>query len=170
MNVSIEENPIFDLENRAVSSLSAQAHAGEKYLGFSLQNTLYAIAVKQVAEVIHPAAVTPLPKTPRWISGIAHLRGEIISVIDLLEFWNIKQTAGWLAKTKLIRLRSPDNSVAFAAERVREIIVLRSEEIEPAENFPYLIGKIAYQTEVLHLIDAEQILSEMVISPYFCVG
>lgn len=163
MNALIEENPVFDLESLAAASFFSQTSAGEKYLIFSLQKTLYAIAARQVTEVIQSASVTPLPKTPGWIAGITHLRGEMISVIDLQELWNagIKTIA---ARTKLIRLRSPDNSVAFIADKVQEIVALARGEIEPIENSPFLLGKIAYQGDVLHLIDADRLLRKRTLS------
>jgi purine-binding chemotaxis protein CheW len=50
---------------------------------FSLAGARYAVPVGNVVEVGSVPAVTPVPNVPGWIVGVANLRGEILSVIDL---------------------------------------------------------------------------------------
>src|SRR5689334_910486 len=78
--------------------------SGEKFIVFFLDGELYAVSAAQVAEVVQMLAITPLPNVPEWLLGIANLRGEIISVVDLPKLWN-KKTSQNPAKAKLIVLR-----------------------------------------------------------------
>lgn len=134
--------------------------AGGKYVTFFLADKFFAVAAEQVAEVVQMPHLTPLPKTPEWLLGIANLRGEIIAVVNLPKLWNEK-AASASSKSKLILLRSADNSVAFAVDRLSEVITLKKKEIQfvDAGNIPHLLGKATHSFGVLHLLDAEKICS-----------
>lgn len=134
--------------------------AAEKYVTFFLGDKFFALVAEQVAEVVQMLPFTPLPRAPEWLLGIANLRGEIVSVVNLPKLWN-ETSAPVSPKSKLILLRSWDNSVAFAVDRLSEVITLKKQEIQPAEaeNIPHLFGKAAHKFGVLHLLDAEKICS-----------
>lgn len=55
----------------------------ERLVVFSLAGARYAVPVANVVEVGSVPAVTPVPNVPGWIVGVANLRGEILSVVDL---------------------------------------------------------------------------------------
>lgn len=134
--------------------------AAEKYVTFFLSDKFFALAAEQVAEVAQMLSFTPLPRAPEWLLGIANLRGEIVSVVNLPKLWN-EAGAPVSPKSKLILLRSWDNSVAFAVDRLSEVITLKEQEIQSVEgeNIPHLLGKAAHKFGVLHLLDAEKICS-----------
>ncbi len=89
---------------RMINNLVASS-TGEKFIVFVLDDELFAISSKQVAEVTHPLAVTPLPNAPEWLLGIANLRGEIISVADLQKI---------LAKNSILTLQSEIRNLCVA--------------------------------------------------------
>jgi len=142
---------------------------GEKYLVFFLGEEYYAVATRQVAEAAPSLQTTPLPNSPEWLVGIANLRNEIVSVVNLPTLLK-KSNFNVSPKSKLVILRSfePDSAaayVAFRADRLSEIISLRTEEIESVENekSPYICGKAVHLSKNLHLIDAEKILASLII-------
>jgi purine-binding chemotaxis protein CheW len=153
---------------------SAQVY-GEKYVVFALDEELYAVHSNLVAEVLSPLPVTPLPGVPEWLSGVANLRGEIISVVDLRKFWKKKPAASASnsspQKTKLIVLRSAkdDTKIAFIIDRLSEIVTLAPQDIKFSaadfeNSFPTLYGKAAHESSILLLFDAENLLSSLSLS------
>lgn len=141
---------------------TAQA-AGEKFIVFFLDGELYAVSAAQVAEVVQMLNITPLPNVPEWLLGIANLRGEIISVVDLPKFWN-KKTSQNPAKAKLIVLRgqNPNSSIALTVDKLSEIITLPIDEIQfPEESLPFVFGKASHKSNPLNLIDTEKLLSSL---------
>jgi purine-binding chemotaxis protein CheW len=141
---------------------TAQA-AGEKFIVFFLDGELYAVSAAQVAEVVQMLAITPLPSVPEWLLGIANLRGEIISVVDLPKLWNKKPSQN-PAKSKLIVLRgqSPNSSIALTVDKLSEIITLSLDEIQfPEESIPFVFGKASHKSNPLSLIDTEKLLSSL---------
>ena len=139
---------------------------GEKYVIFFLNEEIYAVSAKYVTEVIVPLRLAPLPKTPEWVLGIANLRGKIISVIDLPRFWN-KQNSSSSPKSKLILLNSKidDSQIAFAVDKLSEIIVLPNGNIQSGgENSPDFCSKIKYKSDVIHLLDPEKLFQSLKIN------
>ena len=161
----------FDFNNLTNSLLPDDVKSkssGEKYLVFFLGEEYYAVSTGQVAEAAPSLPTTPLPNAPEWLVGIANLRNEIVSIVSLPTLLKKPRVAA-SPKSKLIVLRSaqPDSApfAAFGADRLNEIISLRDEEIHPAKNekSPYICGSAVYSTKNLNLIDAEKILSSLVV-------
>lgn len=145
------------------NSYFAQAE-GEKFVVFFLNDKLFAVAAEEIAEVTQPLPVALLPNAPEWIFGIANLRGEIITVLDLPKILH-EETAVVSRKSKFVILHSKnsDSVVAFTVERVGEIITLPAEKIETVKekNAPHVFGKTFHKLGVLHLINAENMLNAL---------
>ena len=152
-----------DLVNLTDSfSPERQTAGGEKHIVFYLDEKLYAVSARQVVEVIQPMPITPLPKSPEWLSGIINLRGRIISVINLSKL-SENQTSALTPKSKLILLRSVngETAVTFAVDRLNEIAAFPADAMQSIKSteVPYLLGKIKYKSEDLYLLDADKIYS-----------
>ena len=155
-----------NLTNSFLSGLEAENSVGEKYLVFCLGDEFYAVASQTVAEAALYPPVIKLPNAPEWLVGIANLRGEIISVVDLPAL--LKKNASPVStKSKIIVIRPMNSDVrfAFAADRLSEIIFLREEEItaEQQKTASLIFGKAVYKSKVLNLIDTKKIFSSMTI-------
>ena len=48
-----------------------------------IHGTRYGIAVDRVQEVLRPAPLAPLPLAPPCVAGLLHLRGRILTALDL---------------------------------------------------------------------------------------
>jgi twitching motility protein PilI len=81
-----------ELERRgraATASPGVPAAYGQEWVGVALRlaGELYLIARDEVREVLTvPAPLTRVPGAPRWIRGIASVRGQILPIIDLRDF------------------------------------------------------------------------------------
>ena len=155
-----------DQTNSFLSDQISESSTGEKYLVFFTGEEFYAIASETVAEAAPYPPVVALPNAPEWLLGIANLRGEIISVVNL-PFLLKKSASPVSAKSKIIIMRPQhsDNGFAFAADKLCEIIVLREREIETDEKNPaaYVCGKAVYKSKVLNLIDTKKIFASLVL-------
>ncbi len=147
---------------------------GEKYIGFYLDEKLYAVHSKQVVEVLGQLSVTPLPFVPGWLAGIANLRGEIISVVDLRALW--KKTSDSIpsvsdAKTKFLILRSERDSrtTAFIVDKLSELITLSPSRVEFSaadfeSSFPTFFGRALHKSQTVFLLDSENLFSSLSIA------
>jgi chemotaxis signal transduction protein len=93
-----------------------------KIVSFSLGGRSYGISAEHVSEVAQPLPLTPLPRGPANLLGIACLRGEIIAVLNL-----VRALGGGLtpapASPKLLVLNGRGGNIRMAlpVESVREI-------------------------------------------------
>jgi len=137
---------------------------GEKFVVFFLDDELFAVPADEVAEIVRPMDFTPLPGSPAWLCGIANLRGEIISVLNLSKICD-KRRASDSSKSKLIVLKARNavSTIAFPVDRLSEIITLDGGDIQPAEDFR-LAGRAHYKTAAVNLLDTEKLFSSLVLS------
>ena len=168
-DASTKPEPIFDLSSLNLPDLTesfftdkqAANSDGEKFVVFFLEDALFAIPARLVTEVIRPIPFTPLPEAPSWLDGIANLRGEVISVINLLEFCQ-KKSAPLSAKSKFIVLRPKNynSAVAFPIDKLNEIVTLTKDEIDSG-SFSFFSGTADYQSGSLYLLDTDKIFSSL---------
>lgn len=142
---------------------TAEMSAGEKFVVFFLDDEFFAVSARQVAEIVRPLDFTPLPNAPAWLHGIANLRGEIISVLNLSKICG--KTAAGSTKTKFIVLKAKQSapSVAFPVDRLSEIIAFSAKEIQSSEDFR-LCGRAIYKTASVSLLDTEKLFSTLSFS------
>ena len=170
MNDLIRENSLaFDLPSLDLtrfSELQVPQTIGEKYLVFFLGEELFAVSSKKVAEATPSLAVTPLPNAPEWLLGIANLRGDIISVVNLSALLGKKNLIP-TPKSKFIILRSQifEFGVALIVERISEIVAFPDKEIQSSmnEKTPHIFGKAVHKSQTLNLINTEKLLASLKI-------
>jgi purine-binding chemotaxis protein CheW len=59
-----------------------------RLLIFSLQGSKYALDLRDVAEVLEPPLIFPIPRAPLFFPGIMNFHGKLVSVLDLAGFLN----------------------------------------------------------------------------------
>ncbi|MEN1970048.1 chemotaxis protein CheW [Lentibacillus sp. N15] len=136
----------------------------EKFIVFVLNDQAYGVDVKQVLSIERMPMITEVPKTPDFIKGIAHLRGETTPIIDLKERLHItetKQTADNHVLVVHIDERLP---VGLIVDAANEVITIPATVIEPAPRLiggvdqAFLKGIAKLDEKLLILLDLERIL------------
>lgn len=156
----INKIPNSDLVMSDSAILDDSFSGGEKFIVFSIGNEFFAVSAQNVSEVIQPLEVTYLPNVPKWLFGITNLRGEIISIINLLKLWQIPSQTN-IGKPNLIILRGKNNSIALASDKLSEIISLPFETIELCEEDSHFFGNAIYKTKNLQIIDFEKLFTSI---------
>lgn len=62
------------------------ADTRERHLTFRSAGGRYAIPMAAVREVLRSLPLAPVPGTPPWVAGVANVRGDIVTVVDLAAF------------------------------------------------------------------------------------
>ncbi len=161
--------PLFDLSSLNLADLTdsfcPDEQTGnsddEKFVVFFLDDELFAVAAREVGEVVRPLGFTPLPNSPAWLYGFANLRGVIVSVFNLSKLLKKKATPV-SSKSKIIVLKPKNfaSSIAFLVDRLSEIITLKPENIVPAEDFLFF-GKAVHETTSVNLLDTERLFASL---------
>jgi len=118
-----------------------------KYMIFSLQGLLYALDLKQVAEVGDPPQMWPIPLAPACYSGALNFHGEIVAVMNLALFLGL---TGCIQPGKVVVLHRDAASLAFLVDSIVRIVSEDEVSFEPAP-----VNGLAVAT--LRLTDGEAI-------------
>lgn len=124
----------------------------------------FGINVFKVREVLQCPRLTPMPRQDKFIKGIAHIRGQTISVIDLSKATGgpaIEQT-----ENSFIIIAEYNRSVqGFLVAGVERITTLSWKEIMPppegAGKSSYLTAVTEIDNEMVSILDVEKILNEI---------
>jgi purine-binding chemotaxis protein CheW len=96
-------------------------------LTFTLAEAVYGVAILKVQEIRGVGAITPLPGTPPFLSGIINLRGAVVPVIDLRVRLGLPAARpGRFAVTIIVR--SGEKSVGLLTDAVNDVVT-----VAPAE-------------------------------------
>ncbi|MBR1369653.1 hypothetical protein RJ53_09265 [Methanocalculus chunghsingensis] len=87
-------------------------------LRFQLGYVEYAVGMQYVREVILTGEITPVPGVPPFITGIAAVRGEIISFIDLRKFFRVPEY-GLTDFNRVIILSDGKMTFGLLVDRIR---------------------------------------------------
>jgi chemotaxis signal transduction protein len=101
-------------------------------LRFQLAYREYALEMKYIREVILTGEITPVPGTPRYISGICVVRGEIISLVDLRVLLLIPEK-GLTDLNRVIVVTNEKLSFGILADQITGIGFLESDKISISE-------------------------------------
>jgi chemotaxis signal transduction protein len=155
-----------DLTSEPVEPLrTPDVAAATAHVVFRLGARTMAIPLSAVSEIARPPKVTRLPHVPAWVLGIANLRGDIVSMLDLEGFFSGKagkssheqrmlalRPAGDEVRTAVL-VDSVDGIQAFEDARVGR--VTRGYDAEVA---PYARGLYQMGGDLVVVVDADRLL------------
>jgi len=145
-----------------------QAEAGEGHLElveFILAYEKYGIESEFVREVYPLKEFTPVPCTPSFIFGITNVRGQLISVMDVKEFFGLP-SKGLTDLNRTIIVQTPKMEVGILADVITGVRLVPTNEIQPTlptltdRRSEYLRG---VTQDRLVILDIQKILSDPTI-------
>ncbi len=124
----------------------------------------FGINVFKVREVLQCPPLTSMPKSNAYIRGVAHIRGQTISVIDLSMAVGGRPIEN--VKDSFIIIAEYNRSVqGFLVGGVERIVNMNWEKIMPppsgAGRYSYLTAVTQIENELVEILDVEKILNEI---------
>jgi purine-binding chemotaxis protein CheW len=137
----------------------------EQHVIFELAGTEYAAHIDNVTEIGEPLDATLVPNVPSWVLGVANLRGDIISVVDMRTFLGV-EAAGYGQENRMVvaQARDEELTTGLIVDRVSGIRHLDmgqiSEPTAPIDDqvAPYLRGVYEHDGHVLVVLDFDKLL------------
>ncbi len=113
---------------RTAPGLPEQVEAAPLWsgLGFRVADLMLATPLDHVSEVLPCPAYTPVPGTRSWLKGIANVRGTLVSIVDLPEYFG-KEPVRLDERARLLILNVPGLNSALL---VNDVLGLRHFDIE----------------------------------------
>lgn len=131
-------------------------------LTFELGPERYSIHTHLVREVFRDPAITPIPGAPPFVLGITNLRGEMLAVIDLAEFFALNLPRGESFRW-LIVIGGERAEFGIVCDEVSEVLTLRTDALHlpptslAADCREFIAG---VTSDALIVLDGEVLLSE----------
>lgn len=138
---------------------------GEQHLIFSLDSFECGMKTEHIQTVERLPEVTPVPHVVSWIDGVVHLRGQIISVVDLRSFLGLERQP-LSARTRLVAARLGDLVIGLVVDGISEMRGILPNMIQlqqimsslPGWAAPYVGGIAKIGNRSVMVLDMERLL------------
>lgn len=133
-----------------------------KFLTYFLSEEQYGIDISQVREIIAMMKITPVPRTPNYISGVINLRGSIIPVVDTRKRFEM-ESIEYGEQTAIIIIEIKKMSIGFIVDKVEEVLAIDDENIsEPPKfgtnvNTEFIKNMARHNDAVIMVMDMEKL-------------
>ena len=146
-----------------LEELENQDTQKDKYLTFKIGSEEYAIAIKNVTEIIGMMTITEVPQTPEYIKGVINLRGKVIPVMDIrLRFEMVARE--YDERTCVIVVHLKDSTVGLVVDTVSEVLDIPEQNIEASSQFSnaegnnFICGMGKVEDRIKMVIDINSLL------------
>lgn len=162
---------IIDLVQEKNALEEARKKIDFKMVTFSLAGRDYGIDIMRVKEISKASRFTYVPNTFSFVRGVHNLRGEIISVIDIRQMFNLPVNQEKKSKDKLediLILSLKENKLGIIVDAINKVVGIASETIQPPPplfrdiNVKYISGVVEYDSHLYLILDIERIFEEEV--------
>lgn len=136
-------------------NVPAMTSHDKKFLIFTLQGSLYALDLKQVAEVSDPPQLWPIPLAPACYSGALNFHGDIVAVINLPLFLGL---TGCNQPGKIVVLHREVASLAFLVDSIVRIVSEDEISFNPATDTDFAVATLGLPDGEAIQIDLEALV------------
>lgn len=130
----------------------------QSLITFSLGEELFAVNVDFLIEVLEPITVSPLPLVPPFVEGLVNIGGEIIPLVDLVQFvYPEKEPSENLLETLLV-IELSGVQFALKVNEIQETIEFQKTEVADttlAEDGTLLVEVFEYEGRKIHVFNPE---------------
>lgn len=134
-----------------------------RVLSFSIGGENYCIDINEAKEIIKLNRVTKVPNTPEFIAGVMNLRGEIISLIDIRNFFGLNESKR-IEDGRVIATDIKGPLIGILIDKINETFEIEESSIQPplstsnGEAVEYTKGQVQLKEKILVFLDLDKIL------------
>jgi len=137
----------------------------EQHVLFTLDGAAYSFPIASVTEIGRPLLITPIPNVPEWLAGVANLRGDIISVVDLRRFFGLgDDEAPHGGRMLVLRSKREEMHAALMVDAVRGIRIFNGRRVQQVTAdvetsvAAYTRGVYEHDQGLVVLLDPEKLM------------
>lgn len=124
---------------------------------FTLGREKFALETQLIDGIEKVLNITRVPNTPGYIKGLANLRGNIITIIDLKKYLKMDNI---MNEENVIILQSDDERIGLMVDSVHEVIEITDDMMEKSgDNADYIKGIVNFKEYIVTLLEGEKLLS-----------
>ena len=144
--------------------------SSEQYLTFELGAESYGIEILKIQEIIGTLEITPVPKTPRCLEGVANLRGKIIPILSLRTLFEM-ESEDFGARASIIvtqpNVGGEPVTLGLLVDEASEVVRVPRAKIEKPtllsgnRTFDFIEGIARVDERIVCLLTLERLLTEV---------
>lgn len=124
---------------------------------FTLGFEKFALETQLISGIEKVLNITRVPNTQDYIRGLANLRGNIITIIDLKKYLNMENI---MNEENVIILQSGDERIGLMVDSVHEVVEISNEMLEKSSDTDdYIKGIVNFKEYIVTLLEGETLLS-----------
>lgn len=150
-----------------------------QYLTFTLKESLYAMDIAKVREVLEYTEITRVPRTPEFLRGVINVRGRAVPVVDLRLKFGMTRTVPTVNTCIIIsevELDGESTILGALADSVQEVFDLEPDQIEPAPrlgariNSDFIDGMGKQDEDFIIILNIDKVFSAQELSVVLDTG
>lgn len=138
---------------------------------FRQGNEHYGLLIDQIKEVVMTPHITQLPQTPSYIKGVANIRGNIITLFDLEEKFELKSQQEMVSTSKsgsyTLVVENDQLKIGILVKEVPDTLSVPLSALDDSLNIThdddesnYIIGIVKSEGKLIILIDVLKVFTE----------
>ncbi len=142
----------------------APAAPSDRFVLVTVADAHYAVPESRVTELDRVPKITLVPRVPAWVRGVANLRGDVLSIVDLRTFQGLEPTSPHTGRMLVVRLLDEEFSTGLLVDAVGQIVTVALDEIRPPASplegplAPYLSGVTVVGERLVAALDLDRLL------------
>ncbi len=139
-----------------------------QYLTFTLDESLFALSIDKVREVLELSRITRIPRMPGFLRGVINVRGHAVPVADMRRKFDLPE-AGDTVDTCIIivdmRVEGEQTTIGALVDAVNEVAELPEDAVEPpprmglAVDAAFIRGMARRNDDFVMILDVDKIFS-----------
>lgn len=97
---------------------------------FKLGGEEYGMQIDQIKEVVITPSITKMPQSPKYIKGVANVRGNVIAVLDLEERFNLERAIVQNGNGYTLVVESDELKMGLLVSDVPNTITVNASEVD----------------------------------------
>lgn len=154
------------LLEKSAFNLVTDVFSQDKFISFSLDDSVYCINLEYVKEFLKNYNITKVPCNLDYIAGILALRGDFVSIIDTKRFLKISDEEAFVnyaeAKNNIIVLEIPDFKIGFLVDEIFDIMSISDDLMNKHQHNQnkYILSEVIMDDKLYTVLDIKNILAD----------
>ncbi|MCL2809781.1 MAG: chemotaxis protein CheW [Treponema sp.] len=136
-----------------------------KMVTFSLSGKDYGVDIMNVKEIAKADKFTYVPNAASFVRGVYNLRGDIIPIIDLRQFFHLPLESKNEGMENMLILHINDQVYGTIVDKIDKVVGINKEQIQPPHpifgdiNIKYISGVVEKQGDLYIILDVVRIFT-----------
>jgi len=137
-----------------------------KMITFSLAGKAYGVDIMNVKEIAKADKFTFVPNAASFVRGVYNMRGDIIPIIDLRQFFHLPQDKKADGQENMLILRIHEQVYGTIVDKIDKVVGINHENIQPPHpifgdiNIKFISGVVEKEGELYIILDVVRIFGQ----------